>query len=120
MADVLLFAFGFVAYLIPFGFVGLGYLLFRKTYHLLEMDYLAVSLRMIGAMLALIGASALSSINFDDIYYFSAGGVIGDVIAASLLPYLNFVGTTLLLLTFFFTGVTLVTGISWLQVADKL
>ncbi|RUO72934.1 DNA translocase FtsK [Idiomarina ramblicola] len=120
VADVLLFAFGFVAYLIPFGFVGLGYLLFRKTYHLLEMDYLAVSLRMIGAMLALIGASALSSINFDDIYYFSAGGVIGNVIAASLLPYLNFVGTTLLLLTFFFTGVTLVTGISWLQVADKL
>ncbi|MDA6065965.1 DNA translocase FtsK 4TM domain-containing protein [Idiomarina abyssalis] len=120
VADVLLFAFGFVAYLIPFGFVGVGYLLFRKTYQLLEMDYLAVSLRMIGAMLALIGASALSSINFDDIYYFSAGGVIGDVIAASLLPYLNFVGTTLLLLTFFFTGVTLVTGISWLQVADKL
>lgn len=120
VADVLLFAFGFVAYLIPFGFVGLGYLLFRKTYQLLEMDYLAVSLRMIGAMLALIGASALSSINFDDIYYFSAGGVIGNVIAASLLPYLNFVGTTLLLLTFFFTGVTLVTGISWLQVADKL
>ncbi|MCK7458655.1 DNA translocase FtsK [Idiomarina aminovorans] len=120
VADVLLFAFGFVAYLIPFGFVGLGYLLFRKTYHLLEMDYLAVSLRMIGALLALIGASALSSINFDDIYYFSAGGVIGSVIAASLLPYLNFVGTTLLLLTFFFTGVTLVTGISWLQVADKL
>ncbi|WP_287817164.1 DNA translocase FtsK 4TM domain-containing protein, partial [Idiomarina sp.] len=120
VADVLLFAFGFVAYLIPFGFVGVGYLLFRKTYQLLEMDYLAVSLRMIGAMLALIGASALSSINFDDIYYFSAGGVIGDVIAVSLLPYLNFVGTTLLLLTFFFTGVTLVTGISWLQVADKL
>jgi len=120
VADVLLFSFGFVAYLIPFGFVGLGYLLFRKTYHLLEMDYLAVSLRMIGALLALIGASALSSINFDDIYYFSAGGVIGNVIAASLLPYLNFVGTTLLLLTFFFTGVTLVTGISWLQVADKL
>ncbi|MTJ01286.1 DNA translocase FtsK [Idiomarina piscisalsi] len=120
VSDVLLFAFGFVAYLIPFGFAGLGYLLFRKTYHLLEMDYLAVSLRMIGALLALIGASALSSINFDDIYYFSAGGVIGDVIAASLLPYLNFVGSTLLLLTFFFTGITLVTGISWLQVADKL
>ena len=120
VSDVLLFAFGFVAYLIPFGFAGLGYLLFRKTYHLREMDYLAVSLRMIGALLALIGASALSSINFDDIYYFSAGGVIGDVIAASLLPYLNFVGSTLLLLTFFFTGITLVTGISWLQVADKL
>ena len=119
-ADVLLFTFGFVAYLIPFAFAGLGYLLFRQTHKLLELDYLAVSLRLVGALLTLIGASALSSINFDDIYYFSAGGVFGDVIAASLLPYLNFVGSTLLLLTFLATGLTLVTGVSWLQVADKL
>jgi len=119
-ADVLLFTFGFVAYLIPFAFAGLGYLLFRQTHRLLELDYLAVSLRLVGALLTLIGASALSSINFDDIYYFSAGGIFGDVIASSLLPYLNFVGSTLLLLTFLATGLTLVTGISWLQVADKL
>lgn len=119
-ADVLLFVFGFVGYLIPFAFAGLGYLLFRQTHKLLELDYLAVSLRLVGALLTLIGASALSSINFDDIYYFSAGGVFGDVIASSLLPYLNFVGSTLLLLTFLATGLTLVTGISWLLVADKL
>ncbi|WP_287831187.1 DNA translocase FtsK [Idiomarina sp.] len=120
LADVLLFSFGFVAYLVPFAFAGLGYMLFRKTHQLLELDYLAVSLRLVGAMLTLIGAAALSSINFDDIYYFSAGGVFGDVIAASVMPYLNFVGSTILLLTFLATGLTLVTGISWLQVADKL
>ncbi|KXS35815.1 MAG: DNA translocase FtsK [Idiomarina sp. T82-3] len=120
LADVMLFSFGFVAYLIPFAFAGLGYMLFRKTHQLLELDYLAVSLRLVGAMLTLIGAAALSSINFDDIYYFSAGGVFGDVIAASVMPYLNFVGSTILLLTFLATGLTLVTGISWLQVADKL
>ena len=120
LADVLLFSFGFVAYLIPFAFAGLGYMLFRKTHQLLELDYLAVSLRLVGALLTLIGGAALSSINFDDIYYFSAGGVFGDVIAASVMPYLNFVGSTILLLTFLATGLTLVTGISWLQVADKL
>ncbi|RUO81249.1 cell division protein FtsK [Idiomarina tyrosinivorans] len=119
-ADVLLFAFGFVAYLIPFVLIGMGYLLFRQPHRLLELDYLAVSLRLIGALLAIIGATALSSINFDDIYYFSAGGVLGDVMADALLPYFNFLGTTLLLLTFFCTGLTLVTGISWLTVADKL
>ncbi|RUO77476.1 DNA translocase FtsK [Idiomarina seosinensis] len=119
-ADVLLFTFGFVAYLIPFAFAGLGYLIFRQTHRLLELDYLAVSLRLVGALLTLIGASALSSINFDDIYYFSAGGIFGDVIAASLLPYLNFVGSTLLLLTFLATGLTLVTGVSWLYIADRL
>ncbi|MGM0481973.1 MAG: DNA translocase FtsK [Pseudomonadota bacterium] len=119
-ADVLLFTFGFVAYLIPFAFAGLGYLLFRQTHRLLELDYLAVSLRLVGALLTLLGASALASINFDDIYYFSAGGVLGDVIGASIMPYLNFVGSTLLLLTFVATGITLVTGVSWLHIADKL
>ena len=93
-ADALLFAFGFVAYLIPFGLATLGYVLFRKTHKLLELDYLAVGLRLIGLVLSLIGASALAALNFNDIYSFSAGGVVGDVISTSLLPYFNRIGTT--------------------------
>ncbi len=119
-ADALLFAFGFVAYLIPFAFAALGYLMFRQPHRLLELDYLAVGLRLIGLMLTLIGASALASLNFSDIYSFSAGGVVGDVISSSLLPYFNVIGTTLLLLTFLCTGLTLVTGISWIWLADRL
>ncbi len=119
-ADALLFAFGFVAYLIPFGLATLGYVLFRKTHKLLELDYLAVGLRLIGLVLSLIGASALAALNFNDIYSFSAGGVVGDVISTSLLPYFNRIGTTLLLLTFLCTGLTLVTGISWIWLADKV
>src|SRR5690606_21648817 len=119
-ADALLFAFGFVAYLIPFGLATLGYVLFRKTHKLLELDYLAVGLRLIGLVLTLIGAAALASLNFTNIYSFSAGGVVGDVISLSLLPYFNVIGTTLLLLTFLCTGLTLVTGISWIWLADKL
>src|SRR5690606_21037529 len=58
--------------------------------------------------------------NFDSIYTFSAGGVVGDVISSSLLPYFNLLGTTLLLLTFLATGLTLVTGLSWVTLADRL
>lgn len=119
-ADALLFAFGFVAYLVPFGLTALGYLMFRQPHRLLELDYLAVGLRLIGLVLTLIGAAALASLNFSDIYSFSAGGVVGDVISLSLLPYFNVIGTTLLLLTFLCTGLTLVTGISWIWLADKL
>src|SRR5690606_34101763 len=89
-------------------------------YKLLELDYLAVGLRLIGLVLSLIGGSALAALNFNDIYSFSAGGVVGDVISSSLLPYFNLIGTTLLLLTFLCTGLTLVTGISWIWLADKL
>lgn len=119
-ADALLFAFGFVAYAIPFGLAGLGYVLFRQPHRLLELDYLALGLRLIGLILTLVGASALASLNFATLYSFSAGGVVGDVISSSLLPYFNLIGTTLLLLTFLCTGLTLVTGISWVWLADKL
>lgn len=119
-ADALLFALGYVAYLIPFALAGLGYLMFRQPHRLLELDYLAVGLRLIGLVLTLIGASALASLNFANIFSFSAGGVVGNVISQSLLPYFNLIGTTLLLLTFLCTGLTLVTGVSWIWLADKL
>ncbi|MDN7123738.1 DNA translocase FtsK 4TM domain-containing protein [Pseudidiomarina sp. 1APP75-32.1] len=119
-ADALLFSFGFVAYLIPFGLAGLGYVMFRQPHRLVELDYLALGLRLIGLILTLVGAAALASLNFSELYSFSAGGVVGDVISSSLLPYFNLIGTTLLLLTFLCTGLTLVTGISWVWLADKL
>ncbi len=119
-ADGLLFSFGFVAYLIPFGLVGVGYLAFQRPHQLLELDWLAVGLRLIGLLLTLVGSSALAALNFADIYSFSAGGVVGDVISSSLLPYFNLIGTTLLLLTFLATGLTLVTGLSWVLVAERI
>lgn len=119
-ADGLLFSFGFVAYLIPFGLVGLGYLMFQRPHQLLELDWLAVGLRLIGLVFTLVGSSALASLNFADIYSFSAGGVVGDVISSALLPYFNLIGTTLLLLTFLATGLTLVTGLSWVWLAEQV
>lgn len=119
-ADILLFAFGFVAYGIPFAVIGFGYLVFHRPHQLLSLDYLGVSLRIVGALFLLSGATALSSLNFADIYYFSSGGVLGDVIAGAMLPHFNLLGTTLLLLTFIMTGFTLVSGLSWLTVADRI
>ncbi|MEE2003331.1 DNA translocase FtsK 4TM domain-containing protein [Alkalimonas sp. MEB108] len=120
LADLLLFSFGWIAYLIPVLVAGVGYLLFKRFHHVLELDYLILGLRLIGLLLTMISATAISSMNFNDIYYFSSGGVVGDVFSGLLLPYLNFVGTTLLLLCFFATGLTLMTGISWFTVMDAL
>lgn len=119
-ADALLFAFGYVSYFVPIGFAALGYLLFRQPHRLLELDYLALGLRLIGLLLTFIGASALASMNFMNVYSFSAGGIVGDVISSSLLPYFNIIGTTLLLLTFLLTGLTLVSGLSWVKLIDGI
>lgn len=120
LADVLLVSFGWLAYLMPFLVALSGYMLFKRYHDLLSLDYLILGLRLFGLLLTLCAATAISSMNFNDIYYFSSGGVLGDKISGSLLPYFNFIGTSLLLLCGFATGLTLLTGISWLTVADYL
>uniref|UniRef100_A0A486XIJ6 DNA translocase FtsK n=1 Tax=Rheinheimera sp. BAL341 TaxID=1708203 RepID=A0A486XIJ6_9GAMM len=120
LADALLFYFGWIAYLLPFLVALAGYLLFKRFHDLMTLDYLILGLRLIGLVLTLLTATAISSMNFNDIFYFSSGGVIGDVVSSSLLPYFNFIGTVLLLLCGFATGLTLMTGISWLTVADAI
>ncbi|AWL12009.1 DNA translocase FtsK [Saliniradius amylolyticus] len=119
-ADILLNTFGYVAYLFPFAAALLGWFLFQQTKHLMELDYLTISLRLIGTILVMVGATGLGSLNFDDIYTFSAGGFMGDAISGRLLPYFNLPGTILLLLCFFCTGFTLMTGISWLLIVDTM
>lgn len=119
-ADLLLFSFGFLAYLLPFGAAFLGWFLFQHIKALQEFDYLTIGLRIIGGLLMALGATGIASINFDDIYNFSAGGFVGDVISSALIPYFNTAGTILLLLCFFCTGFTLLTGVSWLTIVDRL
>lgn len=120
LADVLLVSFGWMAYLMPFLVALSGYMLFKRYHDLLSLDYLILGLRLFGLLLTLCAATAISSMNFNDIYYFSSGGVLGDKISGSLMPYFNFIGTSLLLLCGFATGLTLLTGISWLTVADYI
>lgn len=120
LSDILLFTFGWLAFFVPVAVSLVGWLLFRKFHNLIEIDYLALGLRLIGIFLFIIGSSALSSINFDDIYYFSSGGIIGDVIAYLLLPVIGFSGSTLVLLVFVLIGNTLMTGVSWIRVVDGL
>ena len=119
-ADVLFAVFGWLSYLFPpfFGFC--GYLLFKRFKDLISIDYLILGLRLLGLLVTVISACAISSINFDDFFIYSSGGVVGDVIVGILLPNLNFVGSSLLLLCGFCIGLTMLTGISWLTVADEL
>ncbi|MDN4503255.1 DNA translocase FtsK 4TM domain-containing protein [Alteromonadaceae bacterium BrNp21-10] len=117
-ADILLFCFGFVAYGFPFIAALLGWFLFQQAKDILELDYFTISLRFIGTVLLILGLTGLASLNFDDLFYFSAGGFVGDVLSSALLPVLNIAGSILFLLCFVCVGFTLVSGISWLSIVD--
>ncbi len=76
--------------------------------------------RLLGLTVLIMTSCGLADINFDDIWYFSSGGVVGDVLSSLALPTLNVLGTTLVLLFLWGAGFTLFTGISWLNIVEWL
>ncbi len=120
IGDALFFMFGLYAYLIPLAFVAASWFIFWRPRRLDEIDFFTLGLRVIGATLLLIGLCGLASVNFDDLYYFSSGGLIGDVVERAITELFGLLGSTLILMSFVAIGFTLITGISWLTIVDLL
>lgn len=120
LSDLLLNLFGLIAYSLPFVIAIVGWLLFQRFHELMKLDYLTLGLKLIGFFMFYLGVTSLASMNFDDIFYFSAGGILGDVLSGTLLPYFSFVGSTLLFLLFTCAGFVLLTGFSWLKFIDSV
>lgn len=120
LSDLLLNLFGLIAYSLPFVIAITGWLLFQKYHQLIRLDYLTLGLKFIGFILFYIGITSIASMNFDDVFYFSAGGILGDVLSNSLLPYFSFIGSTLLFVTFCASGFVLLTGVSLLNFIDRV
>ncbi|MEA5445497.1 DNA translocase FtsK 4TM domain-containing protein [Gammaproteobacteria bacterium AB-CW1] len=122
VADLLLFLLGYPAYLLPVLVVWSGWLIFRsRDEDDQPVDGLTLSLRFLGLILAVATASALCSMNWavDPARVpLDAGGVLGAAIGGFAGGTLGYLGSTLILLALFFTGVTLFTGLSWLAVMD--
>lgn len=120
LSDFLLNLFGLVAYSLPFVIAITGWLIFQKYHQLMQLDYLTLGLKFLGFILLYIGITSIASMNFDDFFYFSAGGIIGDILSKTLLPYFSFVGSTLIFLLLCGTGFVLLTGFSLLAFIDTL
>lgn len=119
-ADTLFFSFGSMAYTIPLLITLTAWVLLRKRDLDDPLDLMLWGTRFLGFSILILTSCALADINFDDIWYFSSGGVIGDVLTSLALPTLNVLGTTLVLLFLWGAGFTLLTGISWLTIVDWL
>lgn len=120
LADLMFFVFGVFAYIVPVLVVILGWAIFKAPYRLLEVDYFALGLRIIGFIALFLSMSAMGSMNFTDIHNFSSGGLIGDMLYTALLPIFGQLGTTLVLLCLIAASITLFTGWSWLMLAEKI
>ena len=124
LADVMLYGFGFPAYLFPFMVGFSGWLLFSWGCRADSEDALHFwVLKMVGLLMALAAASGLSALSLNlhaQLLPMGAGGVLGEVVGQGFESVFGASGTSLLLLAVLLTGVTLFTGLSWLMVIDKL
>ncbi|MEQ4906442.1 DNA translocase FtsK 4TM domain-containing protein, partial [Proteus vulgaris] len=120
LADILFSAFGLLAYAIPVVVVFGCWNSLRYQKNREYTDFFSLALRTIGALALVFTSCALADLNFDDIYNFSSGGVIGSLFSKALLPWFNVLGATLALLSVWAIGFTLFTGWSWLTITEKI
>lgn len=124
IADTLFFAFGSLAYLLPVILLGCTWVVFRKKNQdqeeERELDLMMIGTRILGLLILFLTSCALADTSFDDLWYFSSGGVVGDVLTSLTTPILNLLGSTLIFMFLWGAGLTLFTGVSWLTIVDNL
>jgi len=123
IADILLYLFGYIGYLFPIIFAYSGWRLFMSRQRNEPLNYLRYSIRIFGLLFLLIGGCGLAWLYFQagaglPYEVHGAGGVLGDAAGSKLSIIFGSTGSTLMMLTMFLIGITLLTGLSWLWVMD--
>ncbi|MDZ7788107.1 MAG: DNA translocase FtsK 4TM domain-containing protein [Halofilum sp. (in: g-proteobacteria)] len=125
-ADIFLYLFGYIAYLIPVMVAWGGWLVYRGRAPADEAGAIRFHVvRWAGFLFTLLAACGLASLHFAAMpgtlpIGAEAGGVLGGVISIQGIRVLGLLGSTLLLLALLLAAVTLFTGISWFGVMDAL
>ena len=117
-ADMALYLFGVIAYLLPLVLMVAGLNLLRERHD--DVSWLIVSIRTVGWSAVFVSGCILAEIHFSSAAQLPAGsgGIVGNWLAHGGLPVFGWVGLTLLCLTGMLIGAQAAAGFSWLQVAE--
>jgi len=118
-SDVLMYFFGYVAYLFPVLISYKAWLQFHNRHKDIEFHWPLFGLRFIGFVLVLISATGLLSMYSIAGLPVSSGGVLGHEVADSMVTAFNLSGSSLLLVSIFLFAITIFTGLSWLKLMDR-
>jgi S-DNA-T family DNA segregation ATPase FtsK/SpoIIIE len=121
LADVFFVLFGGPAFLFPIMLGFAGYRLYQQRGLREPLDRRAAWIRSLGFFLALASSCGLATLHFaGNSYPNTAGGVVGWLLGEGLARSMSFLGATLLLFAVWLGSVSLATGISWLDVMDRI
>ena len=121
-ADFLLSFFGWIAYVSPLVLAYLLIAMFSERQKLRD-EWQLPAVRFGGLLLLLIMASSICTLYISHStgsFSSGSGGIVGELTTDLLLPVFNVVGTTLIVVALLLLGVTLVTGLSWFKLMDRL
>lgn len=121
MADIFLSLFGMVAFLFPLLIVLSTWLGFRENGENGKKSH-EIIIKSLGWILLISSCCALTNFYFTSTTRMpaDAGGILGYVIGRGLVILFNKTGSTLLFITTLLSGVTLITGFSWLWTLEAL
>lgn len=123
-ADVALFLFGTMAYLLPLALIAGGIFVYRRLGSEGSGNRPGYwGLRLTGLALTLLGGTSLAALHFsvpESPLPMNTGGLLGSFVAERAVDVFGFAGGTLLALAAFLIGITLLTGLSWLAVMDGI
>ena len=121
LSDLFFVLFGGPAFLFPVMLAFAGWTLFRERRSAEPFDRRTSALRIAGFVLALASSCGLATLHFDGgSLPYSAGGQIGSLVGDGLAAASSPLGATLLLLAVWLGSVSLFTGISWIDVMDRI
>jgi len=123
LANILLYLFGYLGYLLPIILVYDGWRMFRSRRDQVAIDHFRLGIRIAGFIMALIGACSIAWMYFRTGQQLpqeirGAGGIFGDATGSMILITFGPIGSTLFMLALFLIGITLYTGLSWLWLMD--
>jgi len=123
LSDIFLTVFGYLAYIFPFMLAYVGWLIFKDSRSDHTFDIRNIVLRGIGFIALILAGCGLSYLHFlVPIVPLpeGAGGILGNVVGSFMQYRFFFLGSTLLLLALFLTGITMFTTLSWFKLMDGI
>ncbi|MFT6006337.1 MAG: S-DNA-T family DNA segregation ATPase FtsK/SpoIIIE [Pseudoalteromonas tetraodonis] len=122
-SDMVSHGFGYVSFLVPFMILALGVRFYLNRHSSSEPSYINRVLVSVGFLITVMGGCGLENLHFNhwaESEPFVAGGYLGDWLNSSLVALFGQIGSTLLSVTLFLTGITIFTGLSWFGLMDSI
>ena len=122
-SDLLLHLLGYFSYLIPILFLFGAYKVFELKSREDELSYFRFVAISIGVALTCIGGCVLEYLHFGHLAEknsFVAGGIIGSSFGDGIIAIFGHLGTTLIAVIAFLSGVTLFSHLSWFWLMDTI